>query len=131
MTAVEIPVEKWAGRVREVTLGASDGRWDACQHRYRGRRDHPALSPLRGRDPSPAGRRRRGPGLDPNDWSAELLEAWGDVVNDPVAWAQKAVERGADLIALKLAQRHPDGQTHSPEDAVRRSRRAGRRAACR
>jgi acetyl-CoA decarbonylase/synthase complex subunit delta len=45
----------------------------------------------------------------PADWSDVLTEAWGDVVNDPAAWAKKAEELGADLIMLKLRGIDGDG----------------------
>jgi len=38
----------------------------------------------------------------PKDWSPLLLDSWGDLLNNPAAWAAKAEEYGADLIALKL-----------------------------
>jgi acetyl-CoA decarbonylase/synthase complex subunit delta len=44
----------------------------------------------------------------PGDWSPELQAAWGDLLKDPAAWARKAVELGADAIALKLRSAHPD-----------------------
>jgi len=44
----------------------------------------------------------------PKDWSPLLLEAWGDVLNDPGDWAAKAEELGADLIALKLQSAHTE-----------------------
>ena len=40
-------------------------------------------------------------------------------MDDAAAWAQKAVEAGADLIALKLRSCHPDQGDASCEDAVR------------
>ncbi len=57
--------------------------------------------------------------MRPDDWSAELMTAWGDVMDDAGAWAAKAVEAGADLIALKLRSCHPEKGDGSCEDAVR------------
>jgi acetyl-CoA decarbonylase/synthase complex subunit delta len=39
----------------------------------------------------------------PSDWSPLLLEAWGNVVDDPATWAKAAEEAGADLILLQLS----------------------------
>jgi acetyl-CoA decarbonylase/synthase complex subunit delta len=54
----------------------------------------------------------------PDDWSPVLLEAWGDVLNDPAAWAKKAEEVGADVILLKLRGTDAEGNTTSPEQAA-------------
>jgi acetyl-CoA decarbonylase/synthase complex subunit delta len=52
----------------------------------------------------------------PADWSPTLLSAWGDAVNDPAAWAKKAVEYGAEAILLNLRSAHPDeGNTGAAE----------------
>lgn len=40
------------------------------------------------------------------------------MTNDPVAWAQKAVELGAKVIALKLRSADPDGKNTSPAEAA-------------
>jgi acetyl-CoA decarbonylase/synthase complex subunit delta len=45
----------------------------------------------------------------PDDWSPILRDFWGDVLNDPAAWAQKAEEYGADIAVLKLQSAHPEG----------------------
>jgi acetyl-CoA decarbonylase/synthase, CODH/ACS complex subunit delta len=44
----------------------------------------------------------------PDEWSPLLLQAWGDVVRDPAAWAARAELAGADLIALTLDSAHPE-----------------------
>jgi acetyl-CoA decarbonylase/synthase complex subunit delta len=54
----------------------------------------------------------------PEEWSAELLATWGDDAKDPATWAKKAVELGADLIALKLRSTHPDLGDTSAADAA-------------
>ena len=67
--------------------------------------------------------------MHPGDWSAELQAARGDAMDDAAVWAQKAVEAGADLIALKLRSCHPDQGDSSCENAVRTVERV--LAACR
>ena len=54
---------------------------------------------------------------EPTDWSPELIKAWGDDLKDPARWAARAVEEGADLIALKLRSCHPDFGDRSASDA--------------
>ncbi|MEJ2571672.1 MAG: acetyl-CoA decarbonylase/synthase complex subunit delta, partial [Anaerolineales bacterium] len=50
-------------------------------------------------------------------WSELLIETWGDVIDDPVAWAKAAEEAGADLIYLKLSTTTSDGEPNTPENA--------------
>ncbi len=52
-------------------------------------------------------------------WPAALLEEFGDVVNDPAAWAKKGAELGVDLICLRLAGTHPATADAGPDDAVK------------
>jgi len=44
----------------------------------------------------------------PETWDPLLMEAYGDVVRDSGAWAQRAVEYGADLVCVALEGIHPD-----------------------
>lgn len=115
MTAVEIPVEKWPGSVREVTLGGGarasvtvGGETTLPFLSFEGAMPHrPALA-LEIED-------RR-----PQSWSPALLATLGDVVDDPAAWAKRGVEIGADLIALRLASCHPDRGDNDAAYAVDR-----------
>ena len=52
------------------------------------------------------------------DWPSDLADAFGDVLDDPGAWARKNVEEfGADLICLKLDGIDPDGANRSGDEA--------------
>ncbi|MEW5762077.1 MAG: acetyl-CoA decarbonylase/synthase complex subunit delta [Bacillota bacterium] len=58
----------------------------------------------------------------PPVWPASLAAAYGDVLNDPAAWARKVVEDGADLVCVRLAGADPEAEDASPAacaDAVR------------
>ena len=55
----------------------------------------------------------------PEDWSALLLDAWGEVVDDPVSWAKAAQAAGADLIQLSLSLLDKNGNPTTPELAVK------------
>ena len=57
--------------------------------------------------------------MEPVDWPEILVSAYAGVLNDPVAWAKKCVEYGADVICLTLVSAHPDNQNTSPEDCAR------------
>ena len=54
----------------------------------------------------------------PEDWSPLLLQTWGEVTNDPAAWAKAAEEAGADLIQLSLSPTDEKGNPMTPEVAV-------------
>ena len=103
MPAIEIPKEKWNGKVREVTLGATSadggtrsktvtvgGETTLPFLHFEGDMPHPPVIAVEVQDQPPA------------DWSSVLGEAWGEAVNDPAVWAKAAEEAGADLILLKF-----------------------------
>jgi acetyl-CoA decarbonylase/synthase complex subunit delta len=54
----------------------------------------------------------------PDDWSPLLLDAWGDVVDDPALWAKAVEETGADLIQLSLSLTDESGEATTPDRAV-------------
>ena len=55
----------------------------------------------------------------PDDWAAAALKPYQDVINDPVAWAKKAVAAyGAELIALQLVSTDPNGLNRSSAEAT-------------
>lgn len=109
--AVEIPVEKWTGKIREVKLGAG-GRKEVVIGgastlpflKFEGQPSNPCRIAITVHDSEPA--------YPPN-----LLEAWGDVVKDPAAWAKKAAEIGAEIICLKLSSAHPETGNTGKEEA--------------
>lgn len=116
---VQVPVEKAAGKVREVTLGATaaEGGTRTSTITVGG---EGALPFLHFDSPMP---NKPVVGVEvhdqnPKDWPAHLKEAWGDVLNDPCEWAKAAVKQGADLVVLKLSSTHPDQQNRSPEEAA-------------
>jgi acetyl-CoA decarbonylase/synthase complex subunit delta len=104
MPNIEIPKEKWSGKVREITLGAAaaDGGTRAKTVivggeatlpflRFEGEIPHPPVIAVEVQDRLPA------------DWSPVLLEAWGEVTKDVTAWAKAAEEAGADIVLLKFS----------------------------
>lgn len=47
--------------------------------------------------------------IPPEEWPEELINAYGKVLNDPFAWAEKCVnEYKAELLCLKMQGTHPD-----------------------
>ena len=115
MTVVEIPKDTWPGKVREITLGATaDGGTRSTTVTVGGEATLPFLH-FEGAIPNRPVIAAEVVDVEPTDWSAELQAAWGDTLKDVGAWAAKAVELGADLIALKLRSAHPDQGDSSPE----------------
>ncbi len=108
--ALQIPKEKWTGKVREVTLGATAAQGGSRKKTVTVGGEHtlPFLT-FEGEMPNPPALALEIQDRYPDDWSSVLQDFWGDVLNDPAAWAQKAEEYGADIIALKLQSAHPEG----------------------
>lgn len=100
---IEIPIEKWSGQVREVTLGATaaQGGSRARTVSVGGETTLPFLH-FEGAIPHAPAIAVEIKSRYPSDWSPLLLEAWGDVVDDPAAWARAAEAAGADLVLLTL-----------------------------
>lgn len=55
----------------------------------------------------------------PKDWPEAALEPFADVVNDPVAWAQKCVNQyGAEMLCLQLLGTDPNGENRPVDKAA-------------
>ncbi len=117
-TEVEVPKKKWAGQVREITLGATeaDGGTRSKTITVGGQTTLPFLGFEGdiGRRPVIAVEIQD---KRPDDWSPLLLEAWGDVMDDPARWAKAAEEKGADLIALRFSLEDADGEPNTAQKA--------------
>jgi acetyl-CoA decarbonylase/synthase, CODH/ACS complex subunit delta len=108
---VEVPVEKWAGKVNEVKLGGN-GRKGII---IGGETTLPFLK-IDGAMPHRPAIAVEVDDVMPADWSPHLIAAWGDALKDPAVWAKKAAEYGADIIALTLDSAHPErGNTGAAE----------------
>jgi acetyl-CoA decarbonylase/synthase complex subunit delta len=117
--AVEIPKEKWTGKVREVTLGATADTGGTRKRTVTvgGEGTLPFLT-FEGDMPNPPVVALEVQDRYPDDWSALLKEFWGDALQDPAAWAKKAEDYGADIIALKLQSAHPESDNTDAAHAV-------------
>ena len=112
MSAVEIPTEKWTGKIHEVKLGGNGrksvvvgGETTLPFLHFEGKIPNRPLIAIEIQD------------RNPTDWSPHLISAWGDVLSDPGAWAKKAVEYGADIIALRLRSAHPEEASTGADEA--------------
>jgi len=115
---VEIPKEKWAGKVREVTLGATaaEGGTRAKTVTVGGEATLPFLH-FDGAIPHSPALAIEVRDRKPDDWAPLLHEAWGDAMNDPAEWVRAAEKAGADLIVLTLSLTTADGKPNTPENA--------------
>jgi acetyl-CoA decarbonylase/synthase complex subunit delta len=53
----------------------------------------------------------------PKDWSPLLTKVWGEVMDDPGAWAKAAEDKGADAILLRLSATKPEDSPMTAADA--------------
>jgi acetyl-CoA decarbonylase/synthase complex subunit delta len=97
------PVETYTGRVAEVVIGNGDktikigGENILPFHFFEGTiANRPRLA-IEVQDAKPEG------------WVDWLLEPYKDVISDPVAWAKKCLDYGADLVCLRLVSTDPAG----------------------
>ncbi|MCZ7541787.1 MAG: acetyl-CoA decarbonylase/synthase complex subunit delta [Anaerolineae bacterium] len=118
-TKTEIVKEKWPGKVREVTLGATQeqGGTRARALTVGGESALPFMF-FEGDIPHRPAVAIEIEDRRPEDWPPVLLQAWGDAANDPAAWAQAAEKAGADAIVLALSLTDADGKPNTPERAV-------------
>lgn len=110
--AVTIAKEKWTSKVQELVLGQEPnvvkvgGEGTLPFLHFEGEMPNKPVVALEVWD------------MEPVDWTDVLREPFADVLGDPVAWAKKCVEYGADLVCLRLASAHPDNKDASPADAA-------------
>ena len=112
MPEVEIPTEKWTGKVKEVTLGGG-GRKSVV---IGGETTLPFLK-FEGSIPNPPVVAVEIQDREPVDWPADLRASWGDAPKSPSSWAKRAVEVGAEVICLRLRSAHPDEGNTGPAEA--------------
>jgi acetyl-CoA decarbonylase/synthase complex subunit delta len=118
--SIEIPKDKWSGSVHNIKIGATaeEGGTRKSVVTVGGQKAMPFLhfeSEFPHRPVIAIEIRDH----QPDDWSPVLMEVWGEVMNDPGAWAQAAEAAGADLIQLTLSLTDAQGQTTTPEEAVK------------
>ena len=116
--------ETWTGKILEVTLGAGpdQGGTRGKTVTVGGETTLPFLH-FEGEIPHRPVIAVEISDRTPDDWSDLLVRAWGEVLGDSAAWAARAEEAGADLIALTLDSAHPErGNTGAKEarETVRR-----------
>jgi acetyl-CoA decarbonylase/synthase, CODH/ACS complex subunit delta len=110
---------RWSGQVNTLTIGATEAEGGTRGRTVRvgGASGIPFLS-FDGEAPNPPAIAIEVFDKQPPAWPEPLEDVYGDVWADPVAWARRAQELGADLINLRLLGTHPDEGDRSPEQAV-------------
>jgi len=116
---IELVKDSWPGGVRVVTIGATaeEGGTRTSKVTVGGEKALPFMhfeAEMPNRPVVAIELRDR----RPDDWSPLLLETWGDVVDDPAAWAKAAEAAGADLLQLSLSASDADGNPLTPKTAV-------------
>jgi acetyl-CoA decarbonylase/synthase complex subunit delta len=117
--ALELPKDKWSGKVQEVTLGATaeNGGTRTKTITVGGETTMPFIH-FEAATPNVPVIALEIKDTYPEDWSPLLQEKWGDVLNDPGKWAKAAEEAGADLIVLTLNLTDSQGNPNTPDAAV-------------
>jgi acetyl-CoA decarbonylase/synthase, CODH/ACS complex subunit delta len=117
---IEIPIDKWPGEVRTVTIGATpaEGGTRASTVTVGGETSLPFMH-FDSSIPYPPVVAIEIKDRRPDDWSAILLDSWGSDVDDPAVWAKAAEDAGAQIIQLSLSLADADGEPTSPEWAVK------------
>jgi acetyl-CoA decarbonylase/synthase complex subunit delta len=102
--AVEIPKDKWSGKVRTVTIGATpaDGGTRSKVITVGGDATMPFMQ-FEAPTPHTPVIAVEIKSRKPDDWSALLEEVWGEALNEPGAWAKAAEKAGADMLVLWLS----------------------------
>ncbi len=106
--------EKYTGAIREVTLGNAPhtitvgGGGSLPFHLFEGKQPHKSLIAMDVLDSRP------------EDWPETLSRHYADVLDNPLAWAQKCIkEYGAEAINISLVSTDPNGMNRSAAEAAK------------
>jgi acetyl-CoA decarbonylase/synthase complex subunit delta len=110
--AYQAPVEKYNGKIREVTIGKKNavtvgGESTLPFHLFEGEMPRRPLIAMEVYD------------MKPENWPEAVVKPFVGVMDSPAAWAKKCEkEYKADIICLQLASTDPNAKDASPEAAV-------------
>lgn len=106
--------EKYTGVIREAVLGNGDhtitvgGGASMPLHLFEGKQPHKSLIAMDVLDSRP------------EDWPETLARHFNDVMDNPVAWANKCIkEYGAEAINISLVSTDPNGMNRSAAEAAK------------
>jgi acetyl-CoA decarbonylase/synthase, CODH/ACS complex subunit delta len=111
--AIELPKQTYTGKIKTVTLGGGDkavtvgGETSYNFFTFEGAMPNLPRIAMEVYD------------APPQDWASAALEPFADVVNDPLAWAQKCINTyGAEMLCIQLASTDPNGANAGAEEAA-------------
>jgi acetyl-CoA decarbonylase/synthase complex subunit delta len=107
------PVEAYTGAVREVTIGKGNKSL-----KIGGENILPLHFFDQGSNPNPAKFALEVLDMEPQDWPEHLSQPFKDVVSDPVKWAKRCEELGADAVLLRLVSTDPAVKDSSADEAA-------------
>ncbi|MDD5692270.1 MAG: acetyl-CoA decarbonylase/synthase complex subunit delta [Candidatus Omnitrophica bacterium] len=119
--ATQLVLEKWPGLISTVTLGAKkeEGGSRATTVKIGGENTLPLLF-NEGNIPNKPAIAFEVWDIPPEDWPEELTKAYGKVLNDPFAWADKCVnEYKAQALCLRMQGTHPDFGDKGAQEAAK------------
>jgi acetyl-CoA decarbonylase/synthase complex subunit delta len=110
--SVEVPIEKWSGSIRQITLGATAAEGGTRSHAVTvgGQNTLPFLS-FEGKLPNRPVIAVEVRAVNPTEeWPEPLVKAWGAAMEDVAAWAKAAEAADADLVVLQLTMADSAGE---------------------
>ena len=107
------PAEAYTGVVREVTIGKGKKSL-----KIGGENILPFHFFDQGSNPNPAKFALEVLDMEPQDWAEHLTQPFKDVIADPVKWAKRCEELGADAVFLRLASTDPAVKDSSADEAA-------------
>jgi acetyl-CoA decarbonylase/synthase complex subunit delta len=107
------PVEEYSGVVREVTIGKGKNSINIGGEN---------MLPLhffdKGSNPNPVKFALEVLDMEPQDWPEHLTQPFKDVISDPVKWAKRCEELGANAVLLRLVSTDPAVKNSSADEAA-------------
>jgi acetyl-CoA decarbonylase/synthase complex subunit delta len=112
------PVETYTGTAREITIGAG-----AKALKIGGENALPFHFFDEGSIPNPPRLCLEIQDMKPKGWPEWIVESYKDVISDPVQWAKKCVEYGAEAVCLQLVSTDPAEANAGAEEAANVTKR--------
>jgi acetyl-CoA decarbonylase/synthase complex subunit delta len=119
--AAPLMLEKWSGQINVVTIGAAKEEGASRSHAIKigGEQGLPYLF-QEGAVPYKPQIAFEIWDIAPSEWPQELVKAYGNALNDPLAWAEKCVkEYKAKILCVRLQGSHPDFGNKTPEQEAK------------
>ena len=107
------PIEAYTGSVREITIGK-----EKKSLKIGGENILPFHFFDEGSNPNPAKFALEVLDMEPQDWPEHLTQPFKDVIADPVKWAKRCEELGADAVFLRLVSTDPAVKDSSADGAA-------------